>query len=130
MQATSATLRTVGHWIAGGPNDGGSRSGDIYNPADGQVQARVTFADDQAVQLAVAAAAGAAEEWGLTTTPKRVRVLQNFLDQLSEREPELAALLTSEQGKTRQDAGAELMRMRESVELACSAVLALKGEYS
>ena len=58
----SQKLREVHHWINGQTALGTSgRFGDVYNPASGEVQARVALATQAEVDTAIAAASGSAE---------------------------------------------------------------------
>ncbi len=57
---TDRKLREIHHWINGRTVAGTSdRFGDVYNPASGEVQARVTLATAAEVDSAVDAAAAA-----------------------------------------------------------------------
>jgi malonate-semialdehyde dehydrogenase (acetylating)/methylmalonate-semialdehyde dehydrogenase len=49
-------VRTLGHFIGGADTAGSSeRFGDVYDPAAGELQARVAFASPQEVNAAAAA---------------------------------------------------------------------------
>ena len=54
------TVRTIEHLIAGGgagtPPSGGARSGDVFDPNSGEIQARVTLGTQADLDRAVAAA--------------------------------------------------------------------------
>ena len=54
---TGTKLGTITHWIGGKGWDGPvERWGDVYDPATGEKQSRVAFADAEVVDAAVAAA--------------------------------------------------------------------------
>ena len=56
-------MEQIPHWIDGKPWDGtADRWGEIYNPATGERQGRVTFADAAVVDAAVDAAEGGGVE--------------------------------------------------------------------
>src|SRR4051794_38482593 len=98
-------MRTIGHWIGGTSYDPtGGRSGPVYDPATGEVQAEVSFADAEVVDRAVAAARGAFPDWRATPLAKRAEILFRFRELLERRRSEIAAILTSEQGKVLRDA--------------------------
>src|ERR1700722_4176825 len=61
-----AIMRDIGHFIAGKPVAGSGRFGDVFNPAAGEVTARVSLADAAEVDRAVAAAAAAWPAWAAT----------------------------------------------------------------
>ena len=121
----------VTHWIDGKPFGGvAERTGDIYDPATGQVSGHVDFADTALVDEAVAAAKAAFAEWGQTSLAKRTQVMFKFRELLEERKGELAEIITAEHGKVLSDALGEVTRGQEVVEFACGIPHLLKGGFS
>jgi malonate-semialdehyde dehydrogenase (acetylating)/methylmalonate-semialdehyde dehydrogenase len=101
---TNQKLREVHHWVNGRLLTGTSgRYGDVYNPASGEVQARVALATPTEVDTAVAAAAAAFPAWSAQPPLRRARVLFRFREIFEQRLDEVAALLTSEHGKVFSD---------------------------
>ncbi|MHB8432463.1 MAG: CoA-acylating methylmalonate-semialdehyde dehydrogenase [Candidatus Tyrphobacter sp.] len=126
-----ARLRNVGHFIAGrDAGDDASRFGDIYDPARGQVQARVTFADEATVDAAVRAAADVFPKWSRTPLGKRTEVLFAFRERVRAHADELARIVSSEHGKIVTDAAGEITRALEVIDFACGLPQLLKGELS
>ncbi|MET7994435.1 CoA-acylating methylmalonate-semialdehyde dehydrogenase [Amycolatopsis sp. NPDC005232] len=121
----------ISHWIDGKPYTGAAgRTGDVYDPATGQVRAKVDFAGQAEVDQAVAAASAALPGWRGTSLAGRTRVLFAFRELLSARKHELAKIITSEHGKVESDAAGEISRAIENVEYACGAAQMLKGGFS
>ncbi|WP_037362461.1 CoA-acylating methylmalonate-semialdehyde dehydrogenase [Amycolatopsis orientalis] len=120
----------ISHWIDGKPVVGSGRTGDVYDPATGQVSAQVDFAGPAEVDQAVAAAAAALPGWRDTSLAGRTRVLFAFRELLQARKHELAKIVTSEHGKVESDAAGEVARAIENVEYACGAAQLLKGGFS
>lgn len=120
----------ISHWIDGKPVVGAGRTGDVYDPATGQVSAQVDFAGPAEVDQAVAAAAAALPGWRGTSLAGRTRVLFAFRELLQARKHELAKIVTSEHGKVESDAAGEVARAIENVEYACGAAQMLKGGFS
>lgn len=121
----------IGHFINGVPLSGtGGRFGNVYNPATGEVAARVSFAGREEVEGAVAAAAAAFPEWSQTPSLRRARVLFRFKELLEDHADELAALITAEHGKVLSDARGSVTRGIEVVEFVCGIPHLLKGSYS
>ncbi|QFU92802.1 CoA-acylating methylmalonate-semialdehyde dehydrogenase [Amycolatopsis sp. YIM 10] len=121
----------ISHWIDGKPFSGvAERAGDVFDPATGQVAARVDFAGPAEVEAAVTAAKNAFPGWRNTSLAARSRVLFAFRQLLSERKDELAKIVTSEHGKVESDAAGEIARAIENVEYACGAAQMLKGGFS
>ena len=124
-------MSVVQHWVGGAAFAGAStRTAPVYNPATGETQREVALATtadvDHAVQVAKAAFAG----WSTTSIAKRQQIMFAFREGLNARKDVLAAILTNEHGKVLSDAGGEIARGLEVVELACSIPQLMKGEFS
>ena len=102
----------------------------MFDPATGEVQARVALGGAKEVDAAVRAAAAAAPAWAAQTPLARARVLFR-LRELIERDAEaIAALITSEHGKLLSDARGEVTRGLEVVEFMCGIPHLLKGDFA
>ncbi len=124
-------MREVTHFINGGPVPGASgRTGDIFDPNTGAVQARVALASADEVDAAVQAAKAAQPAWAATNPQRRARVLFAFKALVEAHMDELAALLSSEHGKVLADARGDVQRGLDVVEFACGIPHLLKGEYT
>jgi malonate-semialdehyde dehydrogenase (acetylating) / methylmalonate-semialdehyde dehydrogenase len=123
--------RTIWHHINGKTAESRSnRFGDVYNPATGEVQARVSLASKAEVDAAVAAAAAAFPAWSQTPPLQRARVMFRFKALVEANIDKLAATLTSEHGKVLSDAKGSCIRGLEVVEFACGIPHLLKGEFA
>ncbi len=121
----------VPHWKAGARWAGSAeRTGDVYDPATGQVARQVAFATGADVDAVVADAVAAGREWGEQSLTRRTAVLFAFREALSRRRKEVAEAITAEHGKVLDDALGEVQRGLEVVEFACGAPHLLKGGYS
>jgi len=124
-------LETVPLWINGRTiAPVGTRQGDVFNPATGQLGKRVPFAGAELVDAAVKAASAALPEWRDWPALRRARVMQRFLRLLEENQKDRARLVTAEHGKTLPDAMGSIQRGMEVVEFACGIPQLLKGEHS
>ena len=123
-------LETVPVWINGKAIAPAGRTGEVFNPATGQVSRKVVFADAKLIDAAVSAAAAAFPEWRDTPPLRRARVMQKFLGLLQKNQTQLAQIVTDEHGKTLADAMGSVQRGIEVVEFACGIPQLLKGEYS
>ncbi|HWI30281.1 MAG TPA: CoA-acylating methylmalonate-semialdehyde dehydrogenase [Microbacterium sp.] len=123
--------RELTHFVGGKHVKGTSgRFGDVFDPSVGTVQARVPLAGTAEVEAAIGVAAEAQREWGAQNAQKRSRVLLRFLDLIAKDMDSLARLLSSEHGKTIDDAKGDIQRGVEVIEFAAGAPHLLKGEYS
>ncbi|MEJ8318713.1 CoA-acylating methylmalonate-semialdehyde dehydrogenase [Pseudomonas oryzihabitans] len=120
----------IGHYINGAVSTQAERFSDVFNPAEGVVQARVAQATVQTVDQAVAAAKAAFPEWSEQSALRRARILFRFKELLDQHHRELAALITREHGKVLSDAMGEVTRGIEVVEFACAAPHLAKTSYS
>lgn len=112
-------MRTVSHWINGKPVEDGVQRHPVTDPSTDTIVAEVWLAGDAIADSTIDAAAAAADAWANTNMSKRAHVLFRFRDLLLANKDELAQLITTEHGKTLDDATGEIMRAAESVELAC-----------
>ncbi|PWR10678.1 methylmalonate-semialdehyde dehydrogenase (CoA acylating) [Micromonospora sicca] len=123
-------MRTT-HWIGGKPWNGvAERTGDIYDPATGQVAGQVDFATAEVVDEAVAAAGEAFSRWRTASLAHRTNVMFSFRERLHARRSDLAQIITAEHGKVLSDAAGEIQRGLENVEFACGIPQTLKGGFS
>ncbi|MBC6442821.1 MAG: CoA-acylating methylmalonate-semialdehyde dehydrogenase [Rhodobacteraceae bacterium] len=124
-------MEQIGHYIDGAEAAGGSgRTADVFNPATGEVQARVALAGTEEVNRAVEIAAAAQPEWGAATPQARARVMMRMVDLLHRDMDRLAEVLSREHGKTFPDARGDVQRGLEVVEFCIGAPHLLKGEYT
>ncbi|HUZ50663.1 MAG TPA: CoA-acylating methylmalonate-semialdehyde dehydrogenase [Candidatus Dormibacteraeota bacterium] len=124
-------VRELGHSIDGAPVAGASgRFADVYDPARGVVAAHVALASAPEVDAAVAAAKRAYPAWSQTPPPRRAAVMYAFRELLMRDADRLSAIITSEHGKTLDDARGELQRGIEVVEFATGIPSLLKGELT
>ncbi|KIA60780.1 CoA-acylating methylmalonate-semialdehyde dehydrogenase [Nocardia vulneris] len=124
-------VRELTHFIGGQHVAGTSgKFGDVYDPNLGQVQARVPLASKDEVAAVVANAEAAQRVWAAFNPQKRARVLMKFLTLVQDDMDNLAALLSSEHGKTIADAKGDIQRGLEVIEFATGIPHLLKGEYT
>ncbi|KQX42021.1 methylmalonate-semialdehyde dehydrogenase [Devosia sp. Root436] len=124
-------MRTIGHFIDGVETTGSSTQfQDVFNPATGEVQARVALATEADLDAAVASAAAAQPAWAATNPQRRARVFFNYVALLNQHMDELAELLSAEHGKTFDDAKGDVLRGLEVAEFVAGAPHLLKGAYT
>ncbi len=126
--AEGAPLPILSHWIDGRPVEVmPEHTGPIYNPATGQVIARVPRGGPPEVDAAVAAAKAAFPKWRDTPLISRSQVFFAFRELVWRRREEMAALITRDHGKTFPDALGEVVRGLETIEFACGLPTQLAG---
>jgi len=124
-------MKQITHWIDGGWTAGSSdRIGPVFNPATGAQTGEVALASGADVDVAVEAARNAFETWRNSSLTQRQNIMFAFREIVAARRREIAETLTSEHGKTIDDALGEVQRGLEVIEFACNIAHLLKGEFS
>jgi malonate-semialdehyde dehydrogenase (acetylating)/methylmalonate-semialdehyde dehydrogenase len=124
-------MKEIHHWIDGKEYKGTSgRFSDVYNPATGEVQARLSLITKAEMDDAIARAAKAQIAWGATNPQRRARVMMAFVGLINRDMDKLAEALSSEHGKTFPDAKGDIQRGLEVIEFCIGAPHLLKGEFT
>ena len=124
-------MKNIFHFIGGKEFSGGSdRFSNIYNPATGEVQAKVNLASRSEVDHGVNIALKAFQEWSNTPPISRARILFKFKELIEKNSDTLTKVIVSEHGKVYDDAKGSLTRGLEVVEFSCGIPHLLKGEFT
>src|ERR1700760_299727 len=102
---------------------------EVVNPATEDVVASVPSGAPEDVKLAVATAKRAFPEWSRTDVEKRAAVLTKAADLIHDHAKELAATLTSEQGKPVAEAMGEVTHLAHGVRYYAEAATKVRGAY-
>src|ERR1022692_2722362 len=129
MTATDPTISLVSFYINGNwERPAGRTGGTVSNPATGALLAEVPYADESDIDRAVRAAHEAFLLWREVPVVDRVQVLYRYKALLDKHTADLANVLTSENGKTADDARAEVRRAIQMVEMACGMPSLMMGD--
>ena len=121
----------LGHFIDGKHVASRSgRTGPVYNPSTGEIQATVALASAQEAEAAIANAQAAFPVWSSQSIVKRSRVMFRFRDLVMQEQESLARTLASQHGKVFSDAMGDVQRGLDVIEFACGIPQVMKGEYS
>src|SRR5262252_1893438 len=112
-----------GRWVAARATE----CFDVHNPAVGDVIGRTPLSTSGDVDAAVRAAAKAFPAWRDTPVNARAQVLYKFKALLEQHFQELAQTVTTEHGKTLDEARGSVRRGIECVEVACGAPTLMQG---
>src|SRR5258705_2866950 len=124
-------MKELSHFIAGGHVKGTSGGfGDVFDPATGEVQARLPFASREELRNAVKAGLAAFPEWAGLNPQRRARVMFNFKSLVEKNMDGLARALSSEHGKVVADSKGDIQRGLEVIEFACGVPHLTKGEFT
>ncbi len=100
----------------------------VYNPATGDIIAYTPLSTQEDVDHAVAVARDAFSAWRDTPVPKRARLLFKYQQLLVDHWEELAQIITTENGKSYEEAYGEVLRGIECVEFAAGAPTLMMGK--
>jgi malonate-semialdehyde dehydrogenase (acetylating)/methylmalonate-semialdehyde dehydrogenase len=123
-------MRKIDHFIGGATYASGERQGDVFDPNNGGVQARVGLGTAADLARAMDKARAAQPSWAATNPQRRARVMFKFKALVEANMDSLAHLLSSEHGKVIADSKGDVQRGLEVIEFACGIPHALKGEYT
>ena len=124
-------MQELTHYLNGAHVKGTSgRFADVYNPATGEVQAKVPLAGEAELDQAVKYAMAAQPAWAAVNPQRRARVMMKFVDLLNRDMDKLAEALSREHGKTLPDAAGDVQRGLEVVEYCIGAPELLKGDFT
>ena len=101
---------------------------DVISPLDGNLLSQVPLSTKDDLDAAVRAAKGAFEGWSRMPIKERVQVFFKYRQLLEENLDELTALVSEENGKTWDEAKAEVEKSIELTEFACSMPQLVSGE--
>ncbi len=117
-----------GSWIASNEKT----TIDVVNPANQEILAKVPYGQKTAldVEIAVAAASKALEEWRDIPVMRRVQPLYKLKQLIEENVVEIARLITLECGKSYAESLGEMQRGIENIETACATPTLMQSEFS
>ena len=101
----------------------------VYNPASGEIKSTVSIASKETISKAITSSKNAFSTWSTTPISKRTQVLFEFKKLVDRNINTLAKIITSEHGKTIDDAKGEVLRGLEVLEFACGIPSHLRGHF-
>ncbi|MGD0131447.1 MAG: CoA-acylating methylmalonate-semialdehyde dehydrogenase [Bryobacteraceae bacterium] len=129
MIASQPSVETVSFYINGQWESAGNRKlAPVTNPATGAEIAQVAYATAEDVDRTVRAAHAAYLKWRDVPVVDRMQPLYRYKMLLEKNHHELASTLTTENGKTIDDARAEVRRAIQMVEVACGMPSLMMGD--
>ena len=120
--------KSVNNFIGDELVDGGGEKLDVCSPIDGSIISQVVLSNSQAVDKAVQTAKAALPSWSETPIKERVQIFFRYKRLLEENMDELTKLVQEENGKTYDEAKAEVLKSAELTEFACSMPQLISGE--
>jgi malonate-semialdehyde dehydrogenase (acetylating)/methylmalonate-semialdehyde dehydrogenase len=112
-----------GRWI----DSTAKTTGEVRNPANNELLARVPFGGAEDVDRAVKAALTAYPAWRATPPVNRVRPMFKFRELLEKYYDDIAKIVTREHGKTLDESRSSVRRAIDNVEVACGIPTNMQG---
>lgn len=118
----------VKNYIGEELQNGSSNTLDVYSPVNGEVISKVFLSTYEAIDRAVKTAREAFTSWSETPIKERVQVFFRYRNLLEKYFDELSEIVHEENGKTIEEAKAEVAKSIELTEFACSMPQLIAGE--
>ncbi len=123
-------MRKIKNFINGKNSSSSSDYLPVKNPSTGENIAEVVLSSKEDFEETVNSSEEAFLEWSKITPLKRSRILSKFKENIERNLDDLAKIVSTEHGKTFDDAKGSVIRGLEVVEFACGIPHLLKGEFS
>ncbi len=120
----------IENYINGSLSSVSSRSIPVQDPSTGENISDVVMSNKEDFLKTISSSNEAFKSWSNETPLKRSRVLSKFKEIVEKNIEELAKIVSSEHGKTLEDAKGSVIRGLEVVEFACGIPHLIKGEFS
>jgi malonate-semialdehyde dehydrogenase (acetylating)/methylmalonate-semialdehyde dehydrogenase len=120
--------KPVANYIGEDLIEGGNEKLDVFSPIDGSKISEVYLSTTNAIDEAVNTAKDAFPAWSNTPIKERVQVFFRYKRLLEENMDEITKLVQEENGKTYDEAKAEVLKSAELTEFACSMPQLISGE--
>ena len=101
---------------------------EVLNPATQEVLCEAPCATESEIENAISSAQAAFLTWRETPPPERSRIMMRYQELLKQNQDKIAEILSKENGKTFEDAKADVWRGIEVVEQAANITPLLMGE--
>ena len=123
-------MEKIANYINGSISSSSSNFLPVFDPSTGEIISEVVLSDESDFINTVKSSEKAFQEWSHVTPLKRSRILSKYKESIEKNIENLAKLVSSEHGKTLDDAKGSVIRGLEVVEFACGIPHLLKGEFS
>ena len=112
--------KRIENFIGGKFNKSKNDTIPIYNPQEGKIIAEVVDSSNDDLDLAIKSANSAYKSWSQYTLKERAEIFYEFRNQLKNNLESLSESICQENGKTIEEAKAEVLKGIELTEFACS----------
>jgi malonate-semialdehyde dehydrogenase (acetylating)/methylmalonate-semialdehyde dehydrogenase len=128
MIAPETSIRVLRFYLGGKWEEASGRAlHPVRNPATGRVIAQVPYATAEDIDRAARLAHAAFLKWREAPVVERVQVLHRYKEVLEKHAEEIARVLSTENGKTLDDARGSVRRAIQMVEVSCGMPSLMQG---
>jgi len=128
METLTLKYPEVKNYVAGKFTNGASKTMEVLSPLTGKIISTVPLSSAQQLDEAVKAAQAAFTAWSSIPIKERVQIFYRYKTLLEKNMTDLSALVHEENGKTMDEARAEVEKSIELTEFACSLPQLISGE--
>ena len=130
MEVQTMKYPATGNYVAGkAVNEDEAKVLDVFSPLTGELISTIPLSGAAALNAAVQAAKNAFPAWSATPIKERVQIFYRYKTLLERDMKALADLVREENGKTYDEARAEVEKAIELTEFACSLPQLMQGEF-
>jgi malonate-semialdehyde dehydrogenase (acetylating)/methylmalonate-semialdehyde dehydrogenase len=130
MEVQTLKYPAISNYVGGKPAiDSGTATMDVFSPLTGAVISTVPLSGMAELDAAVQAAKAAFPSWSAMPIKERVQIFYRYKTLLERDMKALAQLVQEENGKTFDEARAEVEKAIELTEFACSMPQLIQGEF-
>src|SRR6476469_1622474 len=130
MEVQTLKYPAIQNYVGGkSANDSGTATMDVFSPLSGQLISTLPLSKAADLNAAVQAAKAAYPSWAATPIKERVQIFYRYKTLLERDMKALADLVREENGKTYDEARAEVEKAIELTEFACSMPQLIQGEF-
>ncbi len=123
-------MKSIKHYINGSSVSNSQKYLPVTDPSNGEQIANVCSANSKDFEHLIKSSIESQKEWANVTPLKRSRIISKYKNIIEKNIDSLARIISTEHGKTLDDAKGSLTRGLEVVEFACGIPHLLKGEFS
>ena len=123
-------MKKIENYIDGNICSYSSKTQPVYDPSKGEQIAEVVLSNEEDFDKLIKSSEQSFNHWSDITPLKRSRILSKFKENIEKNTEELAKIVSSEHGKTLEDAKGSVIRGLEVVEFASGIPHLLKGDFS
>jgi len=123
-------MKKIENYINGNICSFSNKTIPVFDPSKGEKSGTVVLSSSEDFNKVIESSKKAYYNWSQVTPLKRSRILSRYKELIEKNLEELAKLVSSEHGKTFDDAKGSVIRGLEVVEFACGIPHLLKGEFS